>query len=69
MTIALAIAFNAVLAAALIGALVTAMSRAARLRPHVPAIDAAASRPVAPTQAARSRRSRRPDLVLVDVHA
>jgi hypothetical protein len=37
-TLALAIAFNAVLILALFGTLITVMSRAARLRPHVPAV-------------------------------
>jgi hypothetical protein len=69
MTIALAIAFNAVLAVALLGALVTVMSRAARLRPHVPAIHAAASQPVVLAYAARTRPARRLDPVLADVPA
>jgi hypothetical protein len=69
MTLALAIAFNAVLVVALLGALVTVMSRAARLRPHVPAIDATASQPVALTHAARTPPARRPAPVLVDAHA
>jgi hypothetical protein len=69
MTLALAIAFNAVLAVALLSALVAVMSRAARLRPHVPEIDATASQPGALTYAARTRPARRRDLVFVDVPA
>ena len=67
MTIALAIAFNAVLMVALVGTLVTVMSRAARLRPHVSATADVASQPVVLRQPARPRVTRRPEMALADI--
>jgi hypothetical protein len=69
MTLALAIAFNAVLALALLGTLVTVMSRAARLKPHVSATEAASFEPVVLPQRTSRRTSARPGMALADVRA
>ncbi|HEV7586388.1 MAG TPA: hypothetical protein VGO14_11475 [Solirubrobacteraceae bacterium] len=66
MTLALAIAFNAVLVLALAGTLVAVMSRAARLKPHVSAAAETASEPVVLRQPARPRGVLRP-VALADV--
>ena len=68
MTLALAIAFNAVLVLALFGALITVMSRAARLKPHVSAASTSAE-PVVLRRAVRPPGARRPGVVLADVRA
>jgi hypothetical protein len=60
MTLALAITFNAVLMLALLGGLVLVMSRAARLRPHVPAGVTPVLRPVALERVVRPRQATRP---------
>jgi hypothetical protein len=60
MTLALAVAFNAVLMLALLGALAFVMSRPGRLRPHLSATVVAAGKPVQvrrPVPALRARRA------------
>jgi hypothetical protein len=59
MTLSLAIAANAVAMFVLMGVLSYTMTRAARLRPHVPAGAAPAVLPVQRTSGAPARRSRR----------
>ena len=61
MTLALAIAFNAVLMLALLGALSALMSRAARLKPHLSATAAPAFEPAGVARTAGARRPVRPN--------
>jgi hypothetical protein len=69
MTLALAIAFNAVLVLALFGALITVMSRAARLKPHVSAAASTSAEPVVLRRVVGPRDARRRSVVLADVRA
>jgi hypothetical protein len=66
-TLALAIAFNAVLILALFGTLITVMSRAARLRPHVPAAAPTTSQPAVLRRPTRPRGALRPDAAVATV--
>ena len=69
MNLVLAIAFNGVLVLALFGALITVMSRAARLKPHVSAAAETSSEPLVRRRPVRSWGARRPDVALADVRA
>jgi hypothetical protein len=64
MTLALAIALNAVLMIALLGALVFAMSRASRLKPHLSATVAPVAEPVPAGRPVRARGGRQPNAAL-----
>jgi uncharacterized membrane protein YcfT len=69
MTLVIAVAFNAVLVLALLGALIAVMSRAARLKPHVSATAPASPEPVVLPRAASRRTAPRPGIALADVRA
>jgi hypothetical protein len=69
MTLALALAFNAVLMLALLGGLLVVMSRPARLKPHLSAAVDPVFEPATVGRSARARRARRPDLALAVVRS
>jgi hypothetical protein len=66
MTLTLAIAFNAALVLALLVALATVMSRAARLKPHVSAAHQPSFEPIVLSRDVRTRRARRPEVAFAD---
>jgi hypothetical protein len=69
MNLTLAIAFNVVLMVALLGALLVAMSRAARLKPHLSAAAAPAFEPAPVGRTARAHRAGRPNGALAVVRS
>jgi hypothetical protein len=69
MTLALGIAFNAVLVVALLGALLVVMSRAARLKPHLSAAAAPVFEPAPVGRPARAHRGQRPNGALAVVRS
>jgi hypothetical protein len=69
MTLALAIAFNAVLIVALLGALLAVTSRAARLKPHLSAAVAPVFEPAPVGRTARAHRGRRQNGALAVVRS
>jgi hypothetical protein len=69
MTLALALAFNAVLVVALVGALLVVMSRAARLKPHLSPSAAPVFEPAPVGRTARASFGRRPKGALAVVRS